>query len=323
MTPQATAPDHPAQPKCARPAPSPVFILSPPRSYSTVSLALLAGHPMMFGFPETLLFLAPTVGDLIDICAYEPAMQRVAAADRTPAVFAASRLKGVARAIAQLHEASLQEDAVLRAFEWLFDRRQLSTAEVMAYLLGLASPLVGVEKTPDITRAGQALNRCMSSYPEARYLHLTRHPVSSQRSMREAWRPEHGPDEFSAPRNVMQWYSSHLRIIQALDKLPRDQWMRVRAEDLLGAPHIWLPRILAWLQLEWDDRIIARMTRTEKWLFALDSDLGLQWGGDWKFFANPALRPVPGPAAALVDPEWKIPQEGFRRVTALARYLGY
>lgn len=278
---------------------------------------------MLFGFPETLLFLVPTVGDLIDICAYEPAMQRIAAADKTPALFAYSRLKGLARAIAQLHEASLDEDAVVRALEWLFDRRQQPTAEVMTYLLGLVSPRIGVEKTPEITHSGRALNRCMSSCPEARYLHLTRHPVTSQRSMREAWRTEYGPVESSASRNVMRWYSSHLRTIQALERLPRDQWMRVRAEDLLGAPHIWLPRILAWLQLEWDDRIIARMTQTEKWLFAPGSDLGLAWGGDWKFFANPALRPVPEPAAALVDPEWDIPPEGVRRVTALARYLGY
>ena len=36
----------------------PIFLLAPARSYSTITLALLAGHPDIYGFPEMLLFTA-------------------------------------------------------------------------------------------------------------------------------------------------------------------------------------------------------------------------------------------------------------------------
>ncbi len=41
----------------------PVFLLAPARSYSTVALALLAGHPGLHGFPELMLFNADTVAE--------------------------------------------------------------------------------------------------------------------------------------------------------------------------------------------------------------------------------------------------------------------
>ena len=43
----------------------PLFLLAPARSYSTVSIALLAGHPELYGLPETSLFLRETVGEIM------------------------------------------------------------------------------------------------------------------------------------------------------------------------------------------------------------------------------------------------------------------
>ena len=304
----------------------PIFILCSPRSCSTVSLALLAGHPDLFGFPETSLFLSATVGDLIEKCGKERALQRIDPAARTPSMFRYSSLIGLARAIAQVHEGSLQEEAVLHALEWLFRHRERSTVGVMSHLLNLVSPQIGLEKSPGTCYTDETLDRCMTAYPEARYLHLTRHPVSCVRSMQAAFSVETADQfsRFSRSAMIVNWYSCHLRIVQALEKLPRSQWMRVRAEDLLGAPDVWLPRILAWLQLESSNRIVEQMMHTEKWLFASDSDQHLLLrGGDWKFFANPVLRPVELPSERLVDTQWKITDEGFRRVSTLARFLGY
>jgi hypothetical protein len=315
---------------------SPVFILSPARSYSTVSLALLSGHPRLFGFPETLLFLTPTIGELIEVCAHGPAMPRVEPTARSAALFRDSRLSGLARVIALLHEASQDEGAVLRALEWLFDHRQWSSVEVMDYLRQLISPQIAIEKTPEISYSNQALTRCISAYPNSRYLHLTRHPVTWQRSMDEAselWLRDAPPElSFrSACRsaglmpayNIMSWYTCHLRIIRALQAVPRDQWMRVRAEDLLSAPHVWLPRILSWLQLESSDLLIAQMIHTENWPFAGGRSDSRRRDGDWKFFADPALRPVELPESGLVDPKWQITPASYQRIAALATDLGY
>ncbi|MBV8900495.1 MAG: sulfotransferase [Verrucomicrobia bacterium] len=314
----------------------PVFLLSPSRSYSTVSIALLSGHPRLFGFPETLLFLTPTVGELIEFCAREPAMRQVEPAARNAALFRGSRLSGLARAIAQLHEGSQEEDAVSRSLEWLFDHRPWSSADVLDYLRRLISPQIAIEKTPEICYSDQALASCVSAYPDSRFLHLTRHPVTWRRSMDEAsevWLRDAPPEiSFrSACRNagllpaynMTNWHSCHLRIIRALEPLPRDRWMRVRAEDLLSAPRTWLPRILSWLRLESSDLLIAHMMHTENWPFARGRSGPRRKDGDWKFFADPALRPVALPDSGLVDPEWHITSAGYERIAALAGYLGY
>jgi len=314
----------------------PVFVLSPARSYSTVSIALLSGHPGLFGFPETLLFLTPTVGDLIEFCAREPAMRQVEPTARNAALFRNSRLSGLARAIAQLHESSQDDDAVSRALEWLFGHRPWSSADVLDYLRQLISPKIAIEKTPEICYSDQALASCMSAYPDSRFLHLTRHPVTWQRSMDEAskvWLRD-APPEISlrsacrnaglmSAYNMMNWHSCHLRIIRALEELPRDRWMRVRAEDLLSAPRTWLPHILSWLRLESSDLLIARMMQTENWPFAIGRGGPRRRDGDWKFFAAPALRPVALPDSGLVDPDWRITPDGYDRIAALARHLGY
>jgi hypothetical protein len=315
---------------------APVFVLSPARSYSTVSIALLAGHPGLFGFPETLLFLTATVGELIEFCAREPAMRQVAPTAPNAALFRDSRLSGLARAIAQLHESSQDEDAVTRALEWLFGHRAWSSADVLDHLRQLIAPKIAIEKTPEVCYSDQALARCISAYPDSRFLHLTRHPVTWQRSMDEAsnvWLRDAPPEISlrSACRNagllpaynMMNWHSCHLRIIRALEKLPADRWMRVRAEDLLSAPRTWLPHILNWLRLESSAPLIAGMLQTENWPFAIGRNGPRRRDGDWKFFADPALRAVALPDSSLVDPDWHITPDAGERIATLASYLGY
>src|SRR5260370_409226 len=80
----------------------PVFLVAPARSYSTVSIALLAGHPELYGLPETSLFLRESVGEILAM----PAGQSAARAGRRHS------LMGLERAIAQLHDGS-QDDAAL------------------------------------------------------------------------------------------------------------------------------------------------------------------------------------------------------------------
>ena len=36
----------------------PLFILAPPRSFTTVTSAMIGQHPEMYGLPETNLFVA-------------------------------------------------------------------------------------------------------------------------------------------------------------------------------------------------------------------------------------------------------------------------
>ncbi|MFD8814762.1 sulfotransferase family protein [Streptomyces sp. NPDC059627] len=304
---------HGAEPVATHP--DPVFILSPPRSFSTIALALLAGHPQIFGFPEMLVFANRTVADLVGEDGTE--------AERFPPEYRRTRLSGVCRAIAQLHEGEQSAPAVARAEDWLRARLDWPTPRVLGHLLDLVSPQIGVEKSPDTVATDDSLDRCMSSYPKARYIHLTRHPVTTQRSMHTQNQQYLTHRKVRVVGAASSWYLSHLRIMRTLGDLPQEQWMRVRGEDLVNEPRVWLRRILDWLGLESGEAVIDRMTHPESWLFAHNGPTGGLYGGDHKFFSAPDLRPVPDPGPVTFDPEWDLPDEMCRRMTLLAHQLGY
>lgn len=295
----------------------PVFILAPARSYSTVTTAILGGHPGIYAFPELVLFDAPTVGELLDEQRRRPHLHPY---------YIRVHQSGLRRAVAQLHEGSQAKEAVARASRWLAQHASWSTTRLMDYLLELVSPLLAVEKSPDTVRSDRSLQMCLAAYPRARYLHLTRHPVDTQRSMQSHWR-HCGRRPLSEAALIAQaastWYQDHARIVTALARLPEQQWIRVRAEDILREPRVWLPVILRWLGLPEDKKIISGMLETERWQFAGTGPSGQLYGGDSAFMTSPALRPVPAPRPVSFDPSWQLPEEACQRMTRLASYLGY
>ncbi|MER6037943.1 sulfotransferase [Streptomyces sp. NPDC001835] len=295
--------------------PDPLFILSPPRSFSTITLALLAGHPRIFGFPEMLVFANDTVGDLVGEDGTE--------AERFPPAYRKTRLSGVCRALAQVHEGEQTADAIALAEEWLRKRPDWPMPRVLDHLLELVSPLIGVEKTPDTVATDESLDQCLRSYPNARYIHLTRHPVTTQRSMHSQNQQYLTHRKVRVVGAASSWYLSHRRIMRVLGELPQRQWMRIRGEDLVNEPRVWLRRILDWLGLDSDEAVLDRMVHTESWPFANNGPVGGLFGGDHKFFSAPELRPVPDPGPVEFDPEWDLPDEMCRRMAALAQELGY
>ncbi|MBV9451289.1 MAG: sulfotransferase [Streptosporangiaceae bacterium] len=312
-----TSMDHDApltiRPRCTEHAP--LFLLAPIRSFSTVSLALLGGHPDLYGFPEMLLFSVPDVAGLLTEQARRPDL---------PRPWARSRLTGVLRAVAELHERSQSPDAIARAEAWLGQRAEWPTVRLMDHLLDLVRPRTGLEKSPDSTHSDQALDACITAYPNARFIHLTRHPVTTQRSMHQHMRPRWADNGQSLiVRSASAWYLAHLRVAKRLARMPSERWLRVRAEDLLRDPDHWIRQICEWLGLTCDAGIIGRMLRTEDWQFAghgMSGDLG---GGDAKFLRTPKLRTIPEPGPVIFDPAWGLHPEMTRRMTRLAAFLGY
>jgi hypothetical protein len=296
---------------------APVFLLAPIRSFSTVCLALLAGHPGLYGFPEMLLFSAPDVRGLLTEQARRPDM---------PPSWARSRLTGVLRAVAELHEGSQSPEAILRAQAWLGHRAGWSTVRLMDHLLDLVRPRIGLEKSPDSTQSDERLEACINAYPDARFIHLVRHPVTTQRSMHRHMRgyyPAAVGEQTLIVRAASAWYLAHLRIAKRLSRMPSEKWLRVRAEDLLRDPHRWIPQICEWLGLRCDADIIAGMLRTEDWQFSGHGITGELGGGDDKFMRAPRLRPIPEPGPVIFDPAWGLRPELTSRMTGLAAFLGY
>jgi hypothetical protein len=297
--------------------PRPVFLLAPARSYSTVALAMLAGHPGLYGFPELILFNADTVAELLASVLPRPDF---------PRSWAIGRLSGLCRAIAEVHDGEQNNAAMRRAHEWLTQRPEWTTRQLLDHLLAGVAPREGLEKSPDTVDNDAALQRCLQSYPHARFLHLTRHPESTQRSMRKHWEVLYRdrPAQELAVNCAAAWYYCHRRILDGLRSVPASRQLRVRAEDLLREPATWLPRVLDWLELDKDDAIVHGMLDTSQWRFAGRGPDGWLAGGDPTFLAAPALRPIAEPppvtAETVLGPPGGVPADDMRD---MARYLGY
>jgi hypothetical protein len=275
---------------------------------------MLAQHPDLFGFPELVLFRTADVGGMLT----EHEGQT-----RLPPQWFRNRLTGVLRALAYLHEGSQTADAIDRAERWLAERSDWPTVRLMDHLLDMITPLTGIEKSPDSTNTDRALEACLTAYPNARFIHLTRHPVTTQRSMFEQARGWDGDDLGKINRAGLVWYLSHLRIAKKLAPMPARRWLRVRAEDLLLNPDVTLRGVCEWLELPCDGDIAARMRHPEKWCFADNGPDGNLLGGDYKFMSDPALRQIPDPGPVVFDPAWGMHPELIGQMTRLARFMGY
>lgn len=287
--------------------PEPLFVLCPGRSYSTVTVALLAGHPDTYGFPELLLFMSETVGELQSRLDWR-------------------QLTGLYRTISELHEHSQSDGAIERAREWTRRAADWTTPRLMDYLLGTVAPRVGIENSPPTVTTEGPLALCLAAYPRARFLHLTRHPIDSIRSMSRDWKALWHPvpsDRYLLAVSATSWYSSHQRIAKTLSELPADRWLRIRAEDLLREPHTWIPKVLHWLQLPCTTEIIETMLRTERWVFSGTGPSGNLAGGSTKYLENPTLHVIPKPGAETYDTFLELPAQERQRILRLASYLGY
>lgn len=291
----------------------PVFILTVPRSCSTVASALLAGHPGVYGFPELALFSADGLESILDGSAFPGLTAEVIA----------SRVSGLTRAVAEIAEGRQDPGAIGRAETWLRGRAHWPTWRVMAWLFERAAPAVPLEKSTEAGVSAACLARYRRFDPAARFVHLTRHPRSTLASML-VMLPAITPGPASLPELARYaariWADGHEAL---LDTLPRERTLRIRAEDLLGDPETVLRRIAAWLGLGVTDAAVAEMLRTERWQYGSTGPEGGLGGGDPGFLGSPRLRALEVTPSTEFDPAWNLTGRAHSRLMAVANRLGY
>ncbi len=262
---------------------------------------MIGEHPEVYGFPELHLFVADTVQNVIDL-------------ERSRNKLHAGGPPGLLRTLAQIHDGVQTNGTVFRAVGWLNERRNWSTKELMDYLLDAVSPKVGLEKSPVTSKKTMFLDRVYSYYPEAYYLHLTRHPVSTRSSWKEfaenkANRRKEGGRSERLDR-LIGWHYMHMNILQFTATLPLGQALRVRGEDILSEPDVYLPQIAEWLGVRTDSNAIEAMKHPEHSPYACVGPDAARGGNDPKFMRSPELRSgrvkMPSLDAFLEseNPEW-------------------
>lgn len=297
----------------------PVFVLAPPRSFTSVVCAMLGQHPSLVGLPEVNLHVTARMDSWWRLCFQTGSFLS----------------HGLLRAVAELVFGSQDEDAVARARWWVEFRRSATTADVYRELADAARPRALVDKSPATVLHPAFLRRAQSAFPHARFLHLVRHPRSTCASI-------HAAPEILAAVGVFSkavdlgacasladpeplWLATHRNILSFLEEVPAARWRRVRGEDVLMDTDRHLRELAAWLDVDAGEESLDAMRHPERSPFARFGPPGARFGNDPKFLENPGLRPARARPQSLDGPvAWRTDGTGLSgEVRQMAVSFGY
>lgn len=150
---------------------APLFLLAPPRSYTSLVNAMLGQHPQAFGLPELCLFNVETLLDM-----WRGSNTEI------PENGAMVR-HGLLRAVAEIWSGEQRTTTVNMAFAWASQREHLTAGQVFREIVDKIHPLVAVEKSPSYPMVPSRLEAINRTFPDARFVHLVRHPVAQCKSL--------------------------------------------------------------------------------------------------------------------------------------------
>ena len=309
----------------------PLIILAPGRCFSSVVCAMLGQHPQMYGLLEAQLFTRDNLSEW-----WEDFGSNI-------------HSHGLLRCVGEIIFGEQSPYTIKQAKRWLWNRRDSSTAEVFSELAEQVYPLILIDKTPMLTYRPAHMERVRALFPDAKFLHLVRHPEGSGRSLLEFFEkraPLRHPNQTAAllrnPESIFfglldestepetldpqaSWYIRQSDVLGFTSALPACQHMLVRGEELLSSPMASLRKIVEWMGLRSDPEAIQLMTHPEASPYACVGPWNARFGGDPAFLQDPRLRPLRPEDQSLEHPvPWREDGSGFRvEVKRLARELGY
>jgi len=299
---------------------APLFLLAPPRSYTSLINAMLGQHPQAFGLPELCLFNVETLGQLWVRNSDEMGSE-------------AKTRHGLLRAVAEIYAGEQTLHSVRMAEHWCAARQHRSVASVYQELVAKVDPLMIVEKSPAYTVDPKRLRAIRQAFPDARFLHLTRHPVGQCKSVMSLYEGTFAlfvnSIEFTDDRAFVEpqyaWHDFNVNILNFLDSVHAKQQLRLRGEDMMTDPPRYLVEICRWLGLRTDVDAIEEMMHPERSPFACFGPLDALFGNDPNFLSGPSFRPHKVKLPSLADPvPWREDGQGLKpEVVALAQELGY
>lgn len=277
---------------------------------------MIGQHPDLSGLPELKLFCYRSIGEL-------EASLPVYWSERG----FTHRSPGLVRALAQYEFGGQTPKRLAAARNWLKERAEWSGADVLDVLLDRLSPRAAVEKSPETVNDQAALKRLAKAYPNARYLHLARHPATTVVSMArhlDATLPDRARG-FDAAAGFTIWRDIHERILRFVASAPSDLAMALKAEDVLKRPRECMRSVARWLNVRDDAEAIEAMLHPEASPFARfgPRGSGVIGGHDHGFLKDPIPRRVEAPSTLEPPPDWRGGAKAWRRIAATAERLGY
>jgi len=259
--------------------PEMVFILSSPRSGSTLLRVMLAGHTGLFSPPELNLLPFQTLAER-DLALGRNAYRAISCDQRVGLVEAVMHLTG--------RDAEKSE-------EWLnqLAQRNVTAEEMYRFLRESAAPRRVVDKSTLNASCVAFLEQTRVISPGAHYVHLTRHPHAVIESLERVYFQGADPDEaFAAAQEL--WAVPNQNILRFLKTVEEARRHTLRFEDLVNDPEAAMRRLCDFLGLDFEPAVLepfqgGRMTEGVPGRFdslgdptfltrdRIDADLGEVW----------------------------------------------
>ena len=226
--------DIPGTEKKNRPA---VFILSPPRSGSTLLRVMLAGNPALFSPPELNLMCFNDMRSM-KVIDSEIGFLSVGLERTLMEIF------GV-----DVHKAKdMLED---------FSQRKISVQECYALLQDSIGKRMLVDKSPLYCASLPVLRKAEVLFDRPYYIHLMRHPYAMVRSYLGVKMHLLFDLPFSGrERAEFLWLTGHQNILELLRDIPARRQFHVKFEDLVGSPKHTMEDLCQFLSIPFDDRML-------------------------------------------------------------------
>jgi hypothetical protein len=218
--------------------PPAVFLLSSPRSGSTLLRVMLAGHPELFSPPE--LHLLPFDG----MAGWAGALER-------------SYLdEGVQRALMELagHDAPQSKQMLA---EWV--EHDLPVHEAYRRLQQLAAPRTLIDKSPSYALDPDVLQRAELLFDRPKYIHLVRHPYavieSIVRNRIDRVFEGKGTDAFASAEQI--WSTMNGNTLDFLEEIEPERHHRVYYERPVADPEAAMRELCSFLDVPFVPELLA------------------------------------------------------------------
>lgn len=232
------APVAPTRP----PNPPAIFVLASPRSGTTLTRVMLAGHPQLFAPQE------------LELLAFDTLQARQTFYAGQESLYT----EGLVRAVMALQACSAEE---AKALIDGYARQGISTLDFYRILQGWVGERRLVDKTSAYTFNPNILRQAERGFAEPFYIHLVRHPAAMINSFAEIrldqvfFRCEHG----FAVKELAEliWLVNQQNILAFLQEVPAARQCRIRFEDLVAQPQRVMEAVCNRLNLAFHPAMIA------------------------------------------------------------------
>ena len=297
---------------------APIFILAAPRSFSTITAAILGGHPQAYSVPELNLLIKDYMKEFM--------------VENRDVYF--MQMHGILRTVSELYAGEQTMDTISMAHRWIRKRIDKRTSEIYDEICRKIYPLTLVDKSPAYTITPDRLHRIKKSFPDAYILHLTRHPVAMNKSMCKLEKGKlmaalADSVDYSSSEEIVDpqllWHTCNSMTLEFMETIDERRKLTIKGEDIINNRVEALEKVCSWLEWEWSEDIYEMMMHPEDSVYANFGPIGAELGGDPNFLRSPEIRDGQLSKNNLEE-ELKWLKKGRRlypHVKELAQQLGY